>query len=120
MSRRNRAGGQTPPTSSQAVRQTNGRVTQMGHGWIESRLVKATNVLLARKMKAEGYSRHVLFFSIPHAVAHAEALIQLAVQQQVPHEFHGTHEVTREWLDADIDKVVDNRAGFYDESRNRK
>lgn len=110
--------------SSPAIRQTNGKVTQMGHGWIERRLPRSmaahpTDLDLVRKKKNAAYTRHVLFFSIPQAVSHAEALIKLMAQQRVADEFHAAHQVTREWGDADIDKVVDNRAGFVDEGRKR-
>lgn len=116
-----RRGGTTGPT---AIRQTNGKVTQMGHGWIQRRLLtialtnQADRARLLRD-KERGYSRHVLLFSVPHAISHAEALIKLTSEQKVPHEFHSAHQVTREWRDSDIDKVVDNRAGFEGPARNR-
>jgi hypothetical protein len=116
------SGGSNGATDT--TRQTNGKVTQMGHGWIERRLPKAlatkpVDLDILRKRKAAAYQRHVLFFSIPHAAAHAEALIKLVAQQSVPADFHAAHEVTQDWGDAAIDKVVDNRAGLYDEGRKR-
>ena len=78
----------------------------------------AKNILLRDRKKA--YSRHILFFSIPHAVAHAEALIMLVAGQRVEHSFHEAHQITREWGDSDIEKVVDNRAGFKGEARDAR
>lgn len=120
------AGGRGSKTGAGtgSIRQTNGKVTQMGHGWIQKRMLSITLADPGAKAKLVrdkqlAYSRHVLFFSIPHAVSHAEALIKLTAQQSVPHDFHSAHLVTREWGDADIDKVVDNRAGLVDEGRKR-
>lgn len=97
----------------------------MGHGWIERRLPKALgsaskDLAAFRRLKTSAYTRHVLFFSIPQAVAHAEALILHTAQRTVNASMHAAHEVTREWGDAAIDKVVDNRAGLVDEGRKRK
>jgi hypothetical protein len=36
------------------------------------------------------------------------------------HQFHETHQLTREWTDADLDKVVDNRAGVKDAARDQR
>jgi hypothetical protein len=94
-----------------ATRQTNGRVTQMSFGWIDTRLPRAIGVTEAMKARRLGYSRHVLFFSIPHAVSHAEALIMHTALQRVDASMHASHPVTHEWRDSDIEKVVDNRAG---------
>lgn len=115
-----RRGGATAPTAS-AIRQPNGKVTQMGHGWVRGkRLARAVGGdPLADRIRKLGYTRHVLFFSVPQAVSHAEAQIKLMAQQRVPDEFHAGHQVTREWTDNDIDKVVDNRAGYVGEGRNR-
>ena len=66
------------------------------------------------------YTRHVLFFSIPHAVSHAEALILHTAGKSVDASMHGTHQVTREWTDSDIEKVVDNRAGFEGPARDKR
>ncbi|WP_230969533.1 hypothetical protein [Nitrogeniibacter aestuarii] len=105
-----------------ATRQANGKVTQMGHDWIQGkRLAKAVdNISLAKAIERDGYTRHVLFFSIPQAVAHAEALILLLAQQSVDDGMHSAHEATREWGDRDIDKVVDNRAGFIGSGRDKR
>lgn len=107
---------------SAAIRQTNGKATQMGHGWIQRRLLSISlsnakdKAVLVRDKQA-AYSRHVLFFSVPHAVSHAEALLQLAAQRPISHDFHSAHQATHEWGDAAIDKVVDNRAGLVREGR---
>lgn len=97
----------------------------MGHGWIHRRLESIT--LSDTDAKADllkdgkkVYTRHVLFFSIPQAVAHAEALIMHLAQQPVDPAMHGAHQVTREWGDRDIDKVVDNRAGYKDAGRDKR
>ena len=93
----------------------------MGKGWVNPRLLKATgSKRIASDISTNGYSRYVLFFSIPHAVAHAEALILCASGQGPKHESHAAHQLTREWRDADIDKVVDNRAGIKGESRDQR
>lgn len=117
-----RGGGNPGPT---ATRQTNGKVTQMSHGWIEKRLktmtlsdAKAQIDLRTRKEKA--YTRHVLFFSIPQAVSHAEALILHTAGKSLDASMHATHQVTREWTDSDIEKVVDNRAGFEGPARDKR
>jgi hypothetical protein len=119
------AGGRGRSGSTGNTRQTNGKVTQMSHGWIQRRLQtisltdpKAKLDLLRDKQNA--YTRHVLFFSIPHAVAHAEALILHTAGQAVKHESHAAHQTTNQWGDSDIEKVVDNRAGFKDASRDRR
>ena len=119
--RRGRSGGKG---KSNEVRQLNGKTTQMGHAWIQRRLPRALSLFpkdleILRKKKEFGYQRHVLFFSIPHAVSHAEALIKLTAKQSVPDSFHAEHTVTREWRDSDIDRVVDNRAGLHDKARKR-
>jgi hypothetical protein len=102
------AGGRGRGGSGGATRQTNGKVTQMSFGWIDTRLPKAIGASEALKARRLGYSRHVLFFSIPHAVSHAEALIMHAALQRVDQSMHASHQVTREWRDSDIEKVVDN------------
>ncbi|MCA6216262.1 hypothetical protein KGA65_06885 [Ideonella sp. B7] len=118
LQRRSGTGGKSA-SGPDTIRQTNGKVTQMGHGWIQRRLPKATGELEAKKVGKADYTRHVLFFSIPQAVAHAEALIKLIAKQDVSADFHAAHEVTREWGDAAIDKVVDNRAGLEGAARKR-
>lgn len=112
-----RSASETP-----SIRQTNGKVTQMGHAWIRGkRLLRAVkDATLVEDIRSRGYSRHVLFFSIPHAAAHAEALILSASGHAPSHQFHEAHQSTREWLDADLDKVVDNRAGVKDAARDQR
>lgn len=109
-----RSASETP-----SIRQTNGKVTQMGHAWIRGkRLLRAVkDATLVEDIRSRGYSRHVLFFSNPHAAAHAEALILSASGHAPSHQFHEAHQSTREWLDPDLDKVVDNRAGVKDAAR---
>jgi hypothetical protein len=123
--RAGRSGQKGSAGSSTSIRQLNGKVTQMGHGWIQRRLRTITlsdpaakAMLLAEKDKA--YDRNVLFFSIPQGVAHAEALISHAAGRPVESSMHAAHEATREWTDAALDKVVDNRAGLINEGRRRK
>lgn len=117
-----RSASETP-----SIRQTNGKVTQMGHAWIQNsnRLAKALgasskDLAEIRDRGERAYSRHVLFFSIPHAAAHAEALILSASGHAPSHQFHEAHQLTREWTDADLDKVVDNRAGVKDAARDQR
>ena len=91
-----------------------------GAGRRGKRLNKAVaDDTLAAVIRRSGYCRHVLFFSIPQAVSHAEAIIKLTAQQSVSDIFHAEHSLTREWRDADLDKVVDNRAGLKNEARKR-
>ena len=93
----------------------------MGKSWVNARLLKATgSKSVATDIRTHGYSRHVLFFSIPHAAAHAEALILSASGHAPSHQFHETHQLTREWTDTDLDKVVDNRAGMKGDARDRR
>lgn len=108
-----------------AIRQTNGKVTQMSHGWIQKRLPQAlktapTDLDIFRSKKEDAYTRHVLFFSIPQAASHAEALILHTAGKSVDTSMHATHQLTREWTDSDIEKVVDNRAGFEDSGRDKR
>lgn len=92
-------------------RQANGKVTQMSKDWIEHRLPRTSLTRdSARQIINQGYSRHVLFFSIPHAVAHAEAVIKHLAKQPVQHTMHATHQVTREWGDNAISQIANNRA----------
>jgi hypothetical protein len=114
------AGGRGRGGSGGATRQTNGKVTQMSRGWIDNRLAKAIGASEALKARRLGYSRHVLFFSIPQAVAHAEALIMHTARQRVDPNMHRAHQVTREWRDSDIERVVDNRAGFAGAGRDAR
>jgi hypothetical protein len=118
---RNAKSATAPKEDPTDIRQTNGKVTQMGKGWINYRMESAVKKKeLAETIIAAGYSRHVLFFSIPQAVAHAEALIMHLAQQPVDPAMHGAHQVTREWGDRDIDKVVDNRAGYTGAGRDKR
>jgi hypothetical protein len=112
-----RGGGGTGPT---ATRQTNGKVTQMSHGWIKTRLPKAVGESEGKKVERSGYTRHVLFFSIPQAAAHAEAAILHTAGQSVEPSMHATHQLTREWRDSDIEKVVDYRAGLEGTARDKR
>lgn len=105
-----------------SVRQTNGKVTQMSHDWIERRLPAAlvrapADLARLRRLRTAGYTRHVLFFSIPQAVGHAEALIKLTAQQPVSHAFHAAHQATREWGDNQLSQVVNDRAGITPAAR---
>lgn len=117
-----RRGGRT--SSKGTIRQTNGKVTQMSHGWIERRLPQALatspdDLARLRRLKSGAYSRHVLFFSIPQAVAHAEALIMHTANRPVQQTMHATHQVTHEWGDNQIERVVNDRAGLSAADRGR-
>lgn len=111
--------------SGDVTRQKNGKVTQMSHGWIESRIGSAVNhessvLETFRSRKRMAYSRHVLFFSLPQAAAHSEALITLLAGRPVDQGFHAGHEVTREWIDNQIERVVNDRAGVAPVDRGRR
>jgi len=113
-------------TGSTAVRQSNGKVTQMSHSWIDLRLARAVGATsphlndLRREVRgASNYSRHVLFFSIPQAVAHAEALILHASGRDVQQAMHASHDITREWGDNQISQIVNDRAGLTDTAKRR-
>lgn len=122
-SRSGRSGGSKGNgRSSSATRQTNGNVTQMSHEWIERRLSKALkdspdDLAVFRRRKRDAYTRHVLFFSIPQAAAHAEAIIMHTAGKDVDPAMHATHQITREWRDSDIESVVNRRAGKYTQER---
>ncbi|NWC11639.1 hypothetical protein HX776_22885 [Pseudomonas agarici] len=117
--RRTGSGGNTGGGSGQ-VRQVNGKVTQMSNAWIESRLQSAVlSKNLSEKIISHGYSRHILFFSVPQAVAHSEALLRYSVGASVISIVHATHEATREWRDNEIQRVANNRAGLTAPARNR-
>lgn len=124
--RTGRSGSKGSGSSSNSDgRQTNGNVTQMSHGWIQHRMQKAIGASspdwpTLRDRRERVYTRHVLFFSIPQAVAHAEALIMLTAGQKVEDAFHAAHEVTREWGDDAIEKVVDKRAGHTGAARDKR
>lgn len=109
-SKKGRSGGKGSAASQSQPRQANGKVTQMSLNWIDVRLSKAIGHSLAETIKKSGYSRHVLFFSIPHAVAHAEAVIKHIAKESVQHTMHSTHQVTREWGDNAISQTTNNRA----------
>ena len=122
---RGKAGAKGKAGGSDSIRQTNGKVTQMSHGWVEFRLAGAlkaapNDLAVFRRKKRGAYTRHVLFFSIPHAVAHAEALIMHTAANVVEPGMHGTHQLSREWRDSDIEKVVDNRAGLEGRARDMR
>ena len=111
--RRGRSGAKGNGGGAGTARQANGKVTQMSHAWIRGkRLDRAVrSEPLAQTIRTKGYSRHVQFFSIPQAMAHAEALIRLGAQQTAQSGTHASHKVTREWGDSDIDRVEARRAG---------
>lgn len=118
------AGGRGRGSSGGVTRQTNGKVTQMSFGWIDLRLLKAVGAgsvhLIELRKEVRGqknYSRHVLFFSIPHAVAHAEALILHTAGKHVEPTSHAAHQVTREWGDSQIAQVVNDRAAIPEAQR---
>lgn len=122
--RRSGSGGQGA-SGPDSQRQKNGRVMQMSHAWIRARLQSAIGATspdwpLLRDRRERVYTRHVLFFSIPHAAAHAEALILHAAQRPVEANMHAAHEVTREWTDSDIEKVADKRAGIEGAARDKR
>ena len=124
-SKSGRAGKRGSSKRADPIRQANGKVTQMSHSWIERRLPQAlrnapNDLSVFRRKKRDAYTRHVLFFSIPQAVAHAEALIMHIAQQSASESMHAAHEVTRQWGDNDIEKVVDNRAGYVDVTRDAR
>ena len=115
--RSGRSGSKGSTSSGGSVRQANGKVTQMSHDWIRARLQRAVGAGSREwsRLRDGGrgvYARYVLFFSIPQAVSHAEALIKLTARQQVQHSFHAAHQTTREWGDNQISQVVNERAGI--------
>ncbi|MGV8916747.1 MAG: hypothetical protein ACOH2R_02925 [Pseudomonas sp.] len=113
--------GRKKAKAKQERRQRNGRVTQMSTAWIEKRL---TNAVRSRTQGEiiinQGYSRHVLLFSVPHAAAHAEALLTHSAGKWVDSSMHAEHQITNEWQDNQIQKVVNNRAGLNAQQRNKK
>lgn len=122
---RNKKSATASNADTPATRQTNGKVTQMSHDWIEKRLPQALqtapgDLAVFRRRKRDAYTRHVLFFSIPQAAAHAEAVILHTAGKSVEPSMHATHQLTREWRDSDIEKVVDNRAGVDGSSRDKR
>ncbi len=113
-------GGLSLPEKPQ--RQTDGRVTQMSNSWIRKRLQKAIGggESFRNEIVQDGYTRHVLFFSIPQAAGHAMALSRWVAGQKPTTDTHKAHEATREWRDAEIDKVVDHRAGLDGKQRDHR
>lgn len=92
----------------------------MSKSWILRRLKKSVGGPAAAQVIVDaGYTRHVLFFSIPQAVAHAEALVMLSTGQTVHTEMHAAHQTTREWEGNQIAQVVNDRAGITDKSSRR-
>jgi hypothetical protein len=119
------AGGRGRGGSRGVTRQTNGKITQMSHGWISKRLQSIVLTSASAKVemlrdKQRAYSRSVLFFSIPHAVAHAEALILLTSSRPLESAFHAAHQATREWGDNQIENVVSERAAIPKAARGRR
>ncbi|WP_336041482.1 hypothetical protein [Acinetobacter dispersus] len=108
-------------------RKDNGKVMQMSHNWIQTRL-RSTRLVLNDLFAKEDllsdtnkvYSRCVLFFSIPQIGSHLTALAQRASGEKINHEIHIAHEVTREWGDAAIAKEADNKAKVFDKSRDKR
>jgi hypothetical protein len=88
--------------------------------WTNRRLDKSVGDAIAESVRREGYTRHVLFFSIPQAAGHAMALSRWVAGQKPTTDTHKAHETTREWRDAEIDKVVDSRAGLTDKQRDHR
>ncbi|MFN1266803.1 hypothetical protein [Pseudomonas lundensis] len=102
------------------VRQVNGKVTQMSTAWIDNRLQPAVlSKKLSETIIRSGYSRHILFFSVPQAIAHSEALLRHSTNTATTSTMHAAHEATREWRDNEIQKVVNNRAGLSVQARSR-
>ncbi|MFG6467030.1 hypothetical protein [Roseateles sp. BYS87W] len=121
--RRGGVGGQGQMGGA-ATRQLNGKVTQMSHAWVQTRLERALrgraqDLANLRRLKETGYSRHVLFFSVPQAVAHAEAVILHASGRGAQPTMHAAHEASREWGDNQISQVVNDRAGLVEPSQRR-
>lgn len=110
-----------PPTQSQSGSPgAPGLVMQMSHAWILQRLKQAAGIQLELAIKRDGYTRHVLFFSIPQAVSHAQAGILHLAGKPVDITMHGTHQVTREWLDNEIEKEADRRQGYTGPARDSR
>jgi hypothetical protein len=120
---KNKAGSGASGTLSlpeKPQRQTDGRGTQMSKSWVNRRLEKAVGSLFEEIKDKQGYTRHVLFFSIPQAASHAMALSRWVAGQKPATDTHKAHETTREWRDAEIDKVVDHRAGLDGKQRDHR
>lgn len=112
----------TKTRGADGVRQKNGKVTQMSHPWIRIRIKgavrgEASILKTFKELGAKAYSRHVLFFSIPQAAAHCEALLTAMAGRPLDQAFHAAHELTREWKDNQIERVVNDRAGVPADKR---
>lgn len=121
--RRGRQSKQAPPklqNGTTAVKASAPSRTPMSKDWIESRIANAVgSSLLSRTIILRGYSRHVLFFSVPHAISHAQALLMHLADKAVNVSMHSGHEATREWTENQIQKLVDGRQGLTGVSRKR-
>ena len=108
-------------------RKENGKVMQMSHNWIQTRL-RSTRLVLNDPAAKENllsdtnrvYSRCVLFFSIPQVTSHLTALAKKATGEVISHDIHIAHEVTMEWGDSAIAKVADNKAKVFNKSRDKR
>lgn len=108
------APGRNPGTSRPGSR------TPMSKAWIEARLGNAVgNVMLGGRIATAGYSRYVLFFAVPQAVGHAQALLMHGANKPVNVGIHSSHQVTRAWNEGQIEKLVDNRLGLTGSARRR-
>ena len=58
--------------------------------------------------------------SFSQAAGHAMALSRWVAGQKPTTDTHKAHATTREWRDAEIDKVVDHRAGLADKQRDNR
>lgn len=120
MSGGKRGGKSAPVPSRQAPARTGPERTPMSRQWIQQRLLKAVrSPALERSILSHGYTRHVLFFSVPQAIGHAQALLRHLADGTVNVSMHSTHQVTQEWGENQIHKVVDNRQGLVGEARRR-
>ncbi|MBB2917171.1 hypothetical protein [Cupriavidus alkaliphilus] len=94
--------------------------TPMSKYWIEHRIANAVrSPLLARTIILKGYTRHVLFFSVPQAVSHAQSLLMHLADKKVDVSMHSGHQATREWTDNQIQKLADGRLGLTGVARKR-
>lgn len=116
----------TPDIGGERSRQTNGKVMQMSHNWIQTRL-RSTRLVLNDLFAKEDllsdtnkvYKRLVLFFSVPQVASHLTALAQKASGEKVNHDIHIAHEVTFEWGDAAIAQEADRRGGLVEKNLNK-
>ena len=92
----------------------------MSKYWIEHRIANAVrSPLLARTIILKGYTRHVLFFSVPQAVSHAQSLLMHLADKKIDVSMHSGHQATREWTDNQIQKLADGRLGLTGVARKR-